>query len=136
MTYISQSKMIKGAKNWIDGFDGFTPQQYGVIRCIAAEADETVFSLCYDPEDNTGIFTTTERTYKNLLKLAAFLLYTLPGVPSLYYGDEAGMQGGSDPFNRAGYPWGKEDDELLKFYKKLGINHTMNPVFKDKNHAH
>ncbi len=55
-----------------------------------------------------------------LLKLAAVLQYTLPGVPSLYYGDEAGAEGGSDPFCRAGYPWGRENTELLEFYKELG----------------
>ena len=57
---------------------------------------------------------------KNLLKVAAILQYTLPGVPSLYYGDEAGLQGYGDPFCRKGYPWGKEDAELLEFYKTLG----------------
>ncbi len=55
-----------------------------------------------------------------LLKLAAVLQFTFPGIPSVYYGDEAGMQGGSDPFCRAGYPWGKENKEILDFYKKLG----------------
>ncbi len=55
-----------------------------------------------------------------LLKLAATIQYTLPGVPSLYYGDEAGMEGYKDPFNRFCYPWGKENKELLEFYKALG----------------
>lgn len=55
-----------------------------------------------------------------LLKLAAALQYTLPGVPSLFYGDEVGVQGYGDPFCRAAYPWGQEDKELLAFYKKLG----------------
>ena len=55
-----------------------------------------------------------------LLKLAAMIQYTLPGVPSLYYGDEAGMQGYKDPFNRVCYPWGHEDAELLAFYRELG----------------
>lgn len=55
-----------------------------------------------------------------LLKVAAVLQYTLPGVPSLYYGDEAGMEGYGDPFCRAAYPWGNENKELLKFYQKLG----------------
>ena len=54
------------------------------------------------------------------LKLAAVLQYTLPGVPSLYYGDEAGLTGHSDPFCRAAYPWGRENKELLEFYKALG----------------
>ena len=57
---------------------------------------------------------------KALLRLAAVLQYTLPGIPSLYYGDEAGCEGLRDPFNRMGYPWGKEDKELLSFYKNLG----------------
>ena len=55
-----------------------------------------------------------------LLKLAAVIQYTLPGVPSLYYGDEAGMQGYKDPFNRVCYPWGNENKDLLSFYENLG----------------
>ncbi|MBQ3135992.1 MAG: glycoside hydrolase family 13 protein [Clostridia bacterium] len=55
-----------------------------------------------------------------LLRLAAVIQYTLPGVPSLYYGDEAGMQGYKDPFNRFCYPWGKENKKLTDFYRALG----------------
>ncbi len=55
-----------------------------------------------------------------LLKLAAVIQYTLPGVPSLYYGDEAGMEGYKDPFNRFCYPWGRENEELIDFYRNLG----------------
>ena len=55
-----------------------------------------------------------------LLQLAAVIQYTLPGVPSLYYGDEAGMQGYKDPFNRCCYPWGSENQALIAFYRKLG----------------
>ncbi len=55
-----------------------------------------------------------------LLKLAAVLQYTLPGVPSLFYGDEAGITGFGDPFCRATYPWGNENTELLDFYRSLG----------------
>ena len=40
------------------------------------------------------------------LRLAALVLFTFPGAPTVYYGDEAGMEGWEDPFNRAGYPWG------------------------------
>lgn len=64
-----------------------------------------------------------------LLKLAAVLQYTLPGVPSIYYGDEAGMTGFGDPFCRAGYPWGKENKELLDFYKTLGDFRRSNKAF-------
>ena len=54
------------------------------------------------------------------LIMAAFLQYTLPGSPSLYYADEAGMEGHKDPFNRRTYPWGHEDMDLLGHFKRLG----------------
>ena len=54
------------------------------------------------------------------LLMASMLQYTLPGSPSLYYGDEAGMEGGKDPFNRRPYPWGKEDPLLLSHHRALG----------------
>ncbi len=54
------------------------------------------------------------------LLMASFLQYTLPGCPSLYYGDEAGMEGYKDPFNRRTYPWGREDYTLLDHYRRLG----------------
>ena len=70
-----------------------------------------------------------------LLKCAAVLQYTLPGVPSLYYGDEAGMQGYKDPFNRGCYPWGNENAELVDFYEALGKIRRENNVFKKGNFA-
>ena len=54
------------------------------------------------------------------LRLAAFLQYTLPGCPSVYYGDEAGMEGCKDPFNRACYPWGREDRRFVELFRTLG----------------
>ncbi len=57
---------------------------------------------------------------KNKLKIASLLQFTIYGVPSLYYGDEAGMQGFIDPFNRKFFPWGKEDQDLINWYKTLG----------------
>lgn len=65
------------------------------------------------------------------LKLAVGLQYTLPGVPSIYYGDEAGMQGYRDPFNRGCYPWGSENHELLEFYKTMGKIRNENKVFRE-----
>ncbi len=54
------------------------------------------------------------------MRIASGILYTLPGVPCIYYGDEAGVEGYKDPFNRATYPWGKEDKGLLEWYRELG----------------
>ena len=64
------------------------------------------------------------------LKLAATLQYTLPGVPSLYYGDEAGVEGFGDPFCRKTYPWEAENEDLLAFYKMLGRIRKENNCFK------
>lgn len=64
-----------------------------------------------------------------LLKCAVALQYTLPGVPSVYYGDEAGLQGYKDPFNRGCYPWGNENQELVSFYRILGEIRRNNKVF-------
>ena len=55
-----------------------------------------------------------------LLHLAALVLYTFPGSPMLYYGDEAGMQGFEDPFNRGTYPWGRENTALVEYFRRLG----------------
>ena len=54
------------------------------------------------------------------LKLGYALLFAFPGAPTVYYGDEAGMTGFEDPFNRGTYPWGKEDKDLVAYVSKLG----------------
>ena len=66
------------------------------------------------------------------LLLAAIIQYTVYGVPSVFYGDEAGMEGYHDPFCRMPFPWGKEDKTILNFYKKLGnIRLENKDVFSD-----
>ena len=67
----------------------------------------------------------------NSLKLAATLQYFLPGIPSLYYGDEAGLSGYRDPFNRCCYPWGYENAELVEWFKKLGQLRKQAKFLKD-----
>ena len=57
---------------------------------------------------------------KKRLMALSLLQYAMPGVPCLYYGDEAGAQGLEDPFNRGPYPWGREDPELLAHFRTLG----------------
>ncbi len=68
---------------------------------------------------------------KRLLKLAGVLQYCLSGVPCLYYGDEAGMDGYRDPFNRRTYPWGREDEELRGWFAALGKLRGDCSVFKE-----
>ena len=54
------------------------------------------------------------------LMLGALVLFAFPGSPTVYYGDEVGMEGFEDPFNRRTYPWGSEDQTLLDWYTALG----------------
>ena len=54
------------------------------------------------------------------MKLLYVLQCACPGVPCIYYGDEAGLEGGADPYNRGPYPWGREDETLLEHYRCLG----------------
>lgn len=53
------------------------------------------------------------------LKLLTLIQMSFPGVPCVYYGDEAGLEGYADPYNRGTYPWGREDLEILEWYKRI-----------------
>ncbi len=64
------------------------------------------------------------------LKILALWQMTFPGVPCIYYGDEAGLEGYRDPFNRKTYPWGQENEELLSWYKQVIAVHNTYDVFK------
>ena len=58
------------------------------------------------------------------------LQFFLPGIPSIYYGDEAGMEGYRDPFNRRCYPWGRENLDLIEFTKQLSAVRKGTRAFK------
>lgn len=66
-----------------------------------------------------------------LLKMAIVIQMTLPGVPLIYYGDEAGLTGEKDPSNRKSYPWGKENQEILNFYKSMGMLRANEEALKN-----
>lgn len=68
---------------------------------------------------------------KQRLLLAYTILATLPGIPAIFYGDEAGLEGYSDPFNRRTFPWENEDKEILDFYQKIGKIRREHTVYKD-----
>ena len=68
-------------------------------------------------------------TAKRYLKMLSAIQYTVYGIPSVYYGDEVGMEGYHDPFCRMPFPWGREDGELLEHYKKLGAIRKEHKAF-------
>ncbi|MCQ2499813.1 MAG: glycoside hydrolase family 13 protein [Lachnospiraceae bacterium] len=53
-----------------------------------------------------------------------------PGAPTIYYGDEAGMVGFTDPDNRRSYPWGRENQDLIRFYKDAIRIHREYPMLR------
>ncbi len=64
------------------------------------------------------------------LQMAAFLQFMLPGMACIYYGDEAGMEGCGDPFNRRYFPWGAEDTALTAYYRTLAALKNQEPALK------
>ena len=69
------------------------------------------------------------------LQLASVLQFTLPGMPSVFYGDEAGIEGFGDPFCRATFPWGYENKALISHYTKLcKIKKSYTPLHNGKLH--
>ncbi len=104
---------------------------HDTMRAITALAGES-------PEGRSNTYLLSARMTKKeyklgvaLLKSAYTVLATIPGIPSIYYGDEAGMQGYSDPFNRRTYPWGKENKDLIDHYRLIGQIRRENNVYKD-----
>ena len=66
----------------------------------------------------------------SLYRLAVMMQMTWPGAPTIYYGDEAGMTGWTEPDSRRPYPWGHEDFELMEYHKYLASIHRRYKVFK------
>ncbi len=72
---------------------------------------------------NTGI-------KKYQMRQAVMVQMTWPGAPTIYYGDEAGVCGFTDPDNRRTYPWGNEDKDMIEFHKEMIRIHKSCPELK------
>ncbi len=77
-----------------------------------------------------GTKAASENVNKGVLKEAVVIQMTWPGAPTLYYGDEAGLCGFTDPDNRRTYPWGNEDRELIRFHRDMIRIHRENAALR------
>ena len=105
------SPAFYGAMNFLSTHD--TPRLLTLLGCEQPPADR-------DARAHYRLSPAERERGTALLKLAALVLYAFPGSPTVYYGDEAGMDGFEDPFNRRTYPWGHEDTALLDWFRTLG----------------
>lgn len=104
---------------------------HDVDRIITALGADTE-GLSREEQAQVTLDEETLAAAKGMAKLAALIIFALPGMPCIYYGDEAGLTGCRDPFNRKPYPWGREDTELLGWYKNLARMHDCSCFRKGK----
>jgi alpha-glucosidase len=79
--------------------------------------------------NNLGPEAANEGVNKAVMREAVVMQMTWPGAPTLYYGDEAGLCGFTDPDNRRTYPWGREDHVMITFHKEMIRIHKENKEF-------
>lgn len=77
-----------------------------------------------------GSAAASEGIRPEVFREAAVIQMTWPGAPTIYYGDEAGLAGWTDPDNRRTYPWGREDEALIDFFRALSRLRKQLPVLK------
>ncbi|QAA35422.1 glycoside hydrolase family 13 protein [Clostridium manihotivorum] len=96
---------------------------YASMNILGTHDTERIYTVFNNRYNNDSIAT-------SMVKLAAAFQMTFPGVPVIYYGDEAGLKGGRDPDNRRAYPWGRENKEILSWYKRLASIRSNSLVLK------
>ncbi len=101
---------------------------HDTVRILTALVDD--FEGPREQQAGRRLSRSQQDVARERLLAASFLQYTLPGSPSLYYGDETLMEGYKDPFNRRTYPWGHEDRELVQHYRRLGQLKKDNPALR------
>ena len=86
-------------------------------------SNDELSTLCLSEEEKSlGI---------KLVKMAYSILFTVPGLPTVFYGDEVGLEGYHDPFNRRPFPWKNGDFALAEFVSELGKYRRDNSVYID-----
>lgn len=89
-------------------------------RVLTVLGGRSTWGMSYEDMKNMRLSDAERAVAIARMRLAYAILYTMPGIPCIYYGDEAGVEGAKDPFNRRTYPWGRENRELLDYFRTLG----------------
>lgn len=104
---------------------------HDTVRILTALVGEDADGRTMDELASLRLSPDAYRRGRRLLILAYLALATLPGVPSIFYGDETGMEGYADPFNRRPYPWHRRDRHLLREFRAIGQMRRREPVFRE-----
>ena len=104
---------------------------HDTMRILTALAGETPEGHSNDELAQMRLTEEQKKTAVERLKIAYTILATLPGVPMIYYGDEVGMEGYSDPFNRRPFPWHHTDDVILEHYRSVGRIRHGRPEYRN-----
>lgn len=104
-------------------------QSYGAFNLIGSHDRMRILTILGEAPTQSQMSEKGMETYRltpekrtlaiSRLKLMTLIQMTYPGVPCIYYGDEAGLEGYADPYNRGTYPWGAEDPEVLVWYQRM-----------------
>lgn len=102
---------------------------YAEFNLIGSHDTERILTLLGDAPSEQNLTKSEQRSFRlspiarklavRRLKLFSLIQLTFPGVPCIYYGDEVGVEGYADPFNRGTYPWREEDHEILAWYQRI-----------------
>lgn len=106
---------------------------HDTARILTLLADENVSDLPNSALVSHKMSESSKILAIKRLLMAYTVLCTLPGIPTIFYGDEAGLEGYSDPFNRMPYPWGDENNQILDFYVHIGKIRRNNSVYRVGN---
>ena len=113
--------------------EAYPPQALYALMNLLSSHDQARALHHFGYRDETSDAATVTLA-KNRLRLAVFFQMIYPGAPTIYYGDEVGVTGGEDPFNRATYPWadlgGNPDTALLADFKRFIKMRTDHAVLR------
>ncbi|MCF0228611.1 MAG: glycoside hydrolase family 13 protein [Parasporobacterium sp.] len=114
---------------------------YGALNLLGSHDRERVLNIlggnrmaAYGFDNGARYSDLDDEHYKlarTRYKMLSVLQFCLPGVPDIYYGDEAGVMGGADPDCRRTYPWNHADEDLVNHFKWLGSFYHEHPVLKN-----